>query len=57
MAKTHFVPFFVILIFLCANQLVTANLGDNVKSDAVNGLLPRKIDVDRQVCLALIKMF
>lgn len=48
MAKTHFVHLFVILIFLCANQSVTANFEDNVKSDSMTGLLTRKIDVDRQ---------
>jgi hypothetical protein len=46
MGKTNFVPIFVILIFLSANQSVSANLKEN--SDVVNGIIPRKIDVDRQ---------
>lgn len=48
MAKTKFVPIIVILTLLCANQLVTAHLGDNANSDAPTGVLSRKIDVDRQ---------
>jgi hypothetical protein len=52
MGKTNFVPIFVILIFLSANQSVSANLKEN--SDVVNGIIPRKIDVDRQVCFNLI---
>jgi hypothetical protein len=55
MGKTNFVPIFVILIFLSANQSVSANLREN--SDAVNGIIPRKIDVDRQVCFNLIGIF
>jgi hypothetical protein len=52
MGKTNFVPIFIILIFLSANQSVCANLKEN--SDVVNGIIPRKIDVDRQVCFNLI---
>jgi len=51
MGKTNFVPIFIILIFLSANQSVCANLKEN--SDVVNGIIPRKIDVDRQVCFNL----